>query len=484
MLRQTAPALVLPLAISLAGCSSGAGAGEPEASATIPAAYVEAKSAPQEDSFYPAVGDPGVDALHYDLDLAWDADQRELTGTATITLRATADADHLQLDFAAPLEVRSAELDGEKVKSSHEGKDLLIAAEVEKDGVHELVLAYSGKPGPVPSPSKRDDMAGGLGWTVTETGEVWTMQEPYGAYSWYPVNDHPSDKALYDFTLRVPEKWVGVANGVLTSRTKKGGQTITEWHLDSPAAAYLVTVAIGDYVETKDESPSGVPVSVWTGPGDTESREALAAIPATLDWLEKRLGPYPFSSIGAVVVDSDSAMETQTMMTFGNSPYSRTGQVIAHELAHQWYGNQVTPLDWSDLWMNEGMALYLAEGLWFAEHGEFPLWDIVDNWRMSEPSLRRQAGPPGNPDRDEFAASVVYVAPALMWHELRRRIGAVTFDRMVRAWPASQADGSANREEYLAWIEEQTGQELTAFFDEWLMSAKSPTAAQPQGNQP
>ena len=161
-----------------------------------------AVSRPVEDSVYPHVGDPRVDALHYRLDLTWDPEARELTGEATITFRATRRARAFQLDLGAPLDVTGATLDGETVRTVHRGKDLVVRAPVVADQRYELVVAYDGSPRPTPAPTTRQDFSS-TGFTVTETGEVWTMQEPFGAFTWYPVNDQPADKALYDVTVRI-----------------------------------------------------------------------------------------------------------------------------------------------------------------------------------------------------------------------------------------------------------------------------------------
>src|SRR5262249_25144839 len=145
-----------------------------------------AQSDPVEDSVYPDVGDPGVDALHYDLDLSWTPTTKTLDGDATIELRSAADADHLQLDLGHPLQVQSVELDGGAVKFDHTGKDLVVRAPVHKDQRYALEVDYSGTPEPTPAPTARDDFSTS-GWTITPDGETWTMQEPYGAFTWYPV---------------------------------------------------------------------------------------------------------------------------------------------------------------------------------------------------------------------------------------------------------------------------------------------------------
>jgi aminopeptidase N len=242
------------------------------------------------------------------------------------------------------------------VEFRERGKDLVVAAPVRTGDRHTLEVRYRGTPKPVAAPTTRDDFST-IGWAITDDGETWTMQEPFGAYSWYAVNDHPSDKALYDFTLTTRSPWVGVANGRLQSRRESGGSTVTAWHLDEPAASYLVTVAFGDFTMTRDRSKSGVPMTYWTPRGDASALRSVQVAGEELGWIEDRLGPYPFSSLGLVVVDSNSGMETQTMITLGTTDYTLSPSVVVHEMIHQWYGDQVTPRDWRDVWMNEGMAM-------------------------------------------------------------------------------------------------------------------------------
>jgi aminopeptidase N len=475
-LATAAGCLVLAACGGASWQPAGPGRGEPTSSPSNSAAAGDlaiARNDTRADSVYPEVGDPLVDALHYDLDLTWTPEEERLAATETLTFRATADAPQIPLDFNEELAISRATVDGSPAEVTVEGNDLTVAHPVTADRRYELVLEYAGTPATAPAPSSRSDFSDGLGWNVTDDGETWTLQEPYGAFTWYAANDHPSDKALYDFTLTVPAPWAGVANGVLTSSTTEDGQSVTTWHLAEPASSYLVTVAFGDFQHTDLESPSGVPIQVWTDadgdalPGDTGST------PEAIDWLERILGPYPFDSFGILVVDNESGMETQTMVTLGDTPYSLSAAVIVHEAAHHWYGDTVSPADWSDVWMNEGMAMYL-QGMWEAEQEGVPIARKMDEWAAFEPDLRAAAGPPGAFDPAQFGDGNIYYGPALMWHELRERIGEQRFFTMLREWPAAQANDTADRTEYLTWIEETTGEELSAFFDDWLLDRTTP----------
>jgi aminopeptidase N len=122
-------------------------------------------------------------------------------------------------------------------------------------------------------------------------------------------------------------------------------------------------------------------------------------------WNEKRLGPYPFDSLGILVVDSESGMETQTMITLGDTAYTLSPEVIEHELTHQWYGNLVSPTDWRDVWMNEGMTMFI-QGAYEADQDGISIDAKLDSWALQEQQSRRISGPPGRFDSEEFGESL------------------------------------------------------------------------------
>ena len=499
-LRPAPAALALGLSLALlAGCSGdttgpdelGAppSAAEPaDTASTAPASApvvtepVEqdldlAVSAPVEDSVYPDVGDPRVDALHYDLDLTWEPGPERLTGRAVLTFRAARTAPRFQLDLGAPLTLGEVTLDGEPVRVSRLGKDLVVRAPIEQDQRYELAVDYAGTPEPAPAPTTRSDFSS-TGFTITSSGEVWTMQEPYGAYTWYPVNDQPADKALYDITVHAPPKWTGIANGELTALATDEDGTTTSWQLDEPASSYLVTLAIGDYTHSSNTSAGGLRVDYWTPRGMTRPLDSIQTAAATVDWVEGRLGDYPFDSLGLVVTDSQSAMETQTMVTLGNNDYVLSPQVVAHEIVHQWYGDQVSPSDWRDVWLNEGMTM-LLQWTYEDEHDIRPLRESLRNARGVDQQLRDQYGPPGAYDPDQFGSSNIYYTPALMWNELRTDLGEDEFYRIARSWLVDNDNTSVSRDQVYDHWEAETGRELSTFFDRWITGRRTPAPGVP-----
>ena len=484
-------AALVAVAVLAAGCSGGdddasertTGAGttgsSPAGPSASPAPDLDAAlSTPVEDSFYPDVGDPGVDALHYDLKLDWAPTRRRLSGTATITLRATADADRLRLDLGPRMRPSAVALDGRDVPFTHPGKDLLVEAAVTAEEQHELVVEYAGRPGPVPAPTRRSDFSV-TGITVTDAGELWTMQEPFGAYSWYPVNDQPADKALYDVSITTDAPFRGVANGELVDTSTADGRTTTRWHLDSPASSYLTTIAVGDYRHDSGTTGSGLTVDYWVPRGMPRVLSRLRKAPRTVDWIEERLGPYPFSTLGLVVTDSESAMETQTMITLGTNAYVLSEPVIMHEIAHQWYGDLVSPSDWRDVWLNEGMTMYL-QGRYEADLAGLPASEALASYEQACRASLAEAGPPGDYDRGSFGAGNIYYCPALMWDELRKRLGEDEFWAVARSWLEENAGTSVGREQLYDHWEDATGLELSSFFDSWIIGETMPEVSPEQ----
>jgi aminopeptidase N len=472
LLRSTAVAVGAAIAtlVSVLGASPSVGAPSVE-----DGPYDAGLSTPQEDSYYPAKGDPGVDALHYDLRLNWHPARRLLRARAVIDLRATQDADRLRLDLGRTLQVRAVRVDGSAVPFTHERKTLLVLAPVSADGRYRVTIRYQGRPRPVPAPSYRGDMVDGLGWHTERDGQVWAMQEPFGAFTWYPVNDQPSDKALYDVRITAPRPFVGVSNGRLVDRADTERRTSRAFADADPVASYLMTVAIGPYRRHTQTGPHGLPITYWVPRGHRELLRPLRRTPGSIRFLESMFGPYPFDRAGVVVVPADSAMETQTMVTLGRSYYARgprgVRETVLHELAHAWYGDTITPRDWSDLWMNEGMAMY-AEMRWTVARG----WQTWRQWRgeFTDPFWRSAFGPPGAYDRRDFGQVNVYYCTAAMWDALRTKVGNQRFAELIADWPQQHRDDNASRAELVAWFEAETGLELSDFFHRWLTARRNP----------
>jgi aminopeptidase N len=311
------------------------------------------------------------------------------------------------------------------------------------------------------------------------------MQEPYGAFTWYPVTDQPSDEALYDIAVTVPSGWSGIANGELVKTTKSKSGVTFLWRSEDPVASYLTTLAIGKYKKITDTGPHGLPLTYWLREGEDEKFESVVRrTPELLSWLENRYGPYPFSSGGVVMVASNSAMETQQMVTMGaeiangltdpEQVDAYMAEVLLHEYSHQWFGDAVTPRDWRGVWLSEGFAMY-TEGEWVVDEGFVSRSRFVEYLREDDRRSRSEAGPPGNWKADHFAENNIYVGPALMLHAMRERLGDDGLNKLARDWVQTQLNKPVDRETFTAFVRaHEADQDFTALINRWLDSPSTP----------
>ena len=318
------------------------------------------------DPYFPALGNGGYDVQHYTLDLDVDMDAEEIAATATIEAEALHDLAQFNLDFTG-LAVTSVDVNGQPAEYGRVGGELIIrpAALIAEGAPFTVVVGYEGTPGegiPQAGPEFTS------GWAFYENG-VFVAGEPTGASNWYPVNEHPLDKATYRIVVTVEEPWVAAANGMLLEEIDEGEERTYIWEMDDPAAPYLVTVAIGEFDIETAESESGVPVRNYFAADVPETTRAeFDAQPRMIDYFVTIFGPYPFDAYGVVVHDRNFgfALETQTLSVFGRAFVNE--EVISHELAHQWFGNTVSLESWQDIWLNEGFATY-ASALWVEHDG-------------------------------------------------------------------------------------------------------------------
>ncbi|WP_432147533.1 M1 family metallopeptidase [Streptomyces sp. bgisy029] len=457
-LAPAATPVLLALVLLAAGCSGGV-EGTPGAVGL-------------RDPYFPGLGNGGYDVTHYGLELDVDPAANRLRGTATITARATQDLSAFHLDLAG-LDVESATVEGRPAAVNRAGRELTIrpGAAVEdrlsKGRTFTAVVRYSGAPQAI-----TDADGGKEGWLRTADGAV-ALGEPAGSMAWFPGNHHPSDKAAYDIEVTVPEKLTAVSNGELVARRTERGRTAYRWRTTEPMASYLATVAVGRFTTEQSRTPDGIRLFTAVDPESAAaSRDVLDEIPAVLAWSARKFGPYPFTSAGAIVEragDSAYALETQNRPVFPGPPDTA---LLVHELAHQWFGNSVTPATWRDLWLNEGFATY-AEWLWAADHDGVPVRESFDEAYADDANW---AFPPADPpDAADLFEPPVYGRGAMVVHRIRLAIDDdAAFFALVKGWTKAHRHGNATTDDFTAYVEKTTGQDLTALWDAWLYGESRP----------
>ncbi|WP_318208555.1 M1 family metallopeptidase [Streptomyces sp. SJL17-1] len=432
------------------------------------------------DPYFPRLGNGGYDVSHYALTLAYEPRTGRLDGTAEITARATQDLSAFNLDLAG-LTVDRASVDDAPAAVNRAGNELTLRPreEIREGAEFRTTVTYRGVPEPITDADGSEE-----GWLRTDDGAV-AVGEPAGSMTWFPGNHHPSDKAAYELTLTVPAGLEGLSNGVRTARrTAADGRVTTEWHTAEPMASYLATVAIGRY-ETATGVAKGVGDGVATGAPDsvpvlTAAERPIAdattllrgEIPEIIARQTRRFGPYPFSSAGAIVTEDGTlgyALETQTRPVFPAAAFDRT--TLVHELAHQWFGNSVSPASWRDLWLNEGFATY-AEWLYTEEYEHVPARTHFERALAQEANW---AFPPASPPTAEnLFDPPVYQRGAMVLHMLRETVGEKTFDEILRGWPAKYRHANASTDDFTAYAESVAGRDLDELWDVWLYGEEKP----------
>ncbi|MEV6492930.1 M1 family metallopeptidase, partial [Actinoplanes sp. NPDC051633] len=292
-----------------------------------------------------------------------------------------------------------------------------------------------------------------------------------------PVNDHPSDKATFRLRMSVPDGLSVLSNGVPGRTVKAAGRATWSWTEDKPMASYLSFVAIGKYrVETTQHKGKPMISAISESlPADGPADRSIGATGRVADYLETVFGPYPFDSYGGVVLDDERvgyALETQSRPVYGNVFFTggeNTG-VVAHELAHQWFGDSVALERWQDIWLNEGFATY-AEWLW-SEHQDLTTAESIFQRRYANFDWSK---PPGDPGPGDLFGEAVYQRGGMTVHALRKTIGDDAFFKLLKSWTAERAGGNATTQDFLAAAEKISGKDLDPFFQAWLFGGTKPT---------
>jgi aminopeptidase N len=426
-----------------------------------------------KDRLYPTIGNGGYDVDHYDLALDYRPRTQRLSGTATITARATQDLSRFTLDYAGP-SVSAVTVDGRPspVQRLRRTKKLRITPTVPvvAGATFTVAVTYAGRPRPTASAGPAE------GFIPTDTGAVVTS-EPVGSRTWFPSNDVPYDKATATLRMTVPKGLEVVGNGVLESRVPVPTGTTFTWVEDEPLSTYLLTANVGRFRISTSTGPGGIPIYDAVERSVARETKEAAGIAAQADVLavfSKRFGAYPFRTAGSTVFDEPQlgfALENQGRPTYSFAP---DPSIVAHELAHQWFGDAVGLRRWSDIWLNEGFATWAQ---WYYEarlKGYGPLRSRLRGvLRLRDREFWRVA--PGAPrDSQELFDEAVYVRGAATLEALRARIGDARFEVLLRRWYAEHRAAPATTGQFVALAEEVAGRDLTPFFRAWLFTHRKP----------
>ena len=442
---------------------------------------------------------------HVDLAIEVFPETQKLQGVATLTLATSAPQRRLLIDLDKNLPVSAISLDGTPLPQSSwsnpEGRlTIALPHPIAAGSRATMRIAYGG----TPHVAVRAPWDDGIVWSRTPEGKPWiaTTAEGYGCDLFWPCLDFPSgEPATVDLHITVPKGLSAPSNGVLQKvDTLAGGKTVWHWKARSPNP-YSVVLNIAPYVEMKGSYASRfgnvIPLHYWHLPGRESGAKGLfAEFAPTLDFFEANVGPYPWSDEKLGVVETPHlGMEHQTINAYGNN-YAKDATgfdwLFQHELAHEWFGNQMSAANWDDYWLHEGYGQYMQPlyGRWREGEARYAVMmekfrnqienkaPIVSGRIMTEEEVyeAEKGGPGGD----------IYVKGAWVLHTLRNTIGDKAFWEVTRRLVYGRPDPKpgnfqprfATTPEYVAIVNQVTGKDMTWFFQVYLREAALPELLQ------
>jgi aminopeptidase N len=433
------------------------------------------------DPYFPLEGNGGYDVKHYDLSFSYDPATDRLDGRNRIRAKAKQNLSRFDLDLQQ-LTVDSVDVDGRKARYRRDGQELVITP---KKGIRDgskftVVVRYGGVPETiVGSPVV---FGSPYGFIHTDDGSF-EGDEPNAASTWIPMNDHPSDKATWTFHVTVPAGLEVIANGRLVDRKETAKKSTWVWDEPYPMANYLATAGIGKWVFKNGTTPGGIknvtgvdPTLLEGNPDPNPVDFFFDTTSEATDLWDQTFGTYPFDSTGAIADNATFngqsigfSLETQTRPLYSAV---RSTSTIAHELAHQWFGDNVSVATWQHIWLNEGFATF-AQYLWDEHTGVRTAHEdlIRDYNRFPDSFWQLHIGDPG---RDTMFDNAVYRRGGMTLQALRETIGDPAFFRILRAWNVEHRYGNATTQQFIELSERISGQDLDQFFQNWLFTSGKP----------
>jgi len=428
--------------------------------------------------------DRRVDLLHLALDVTPDFKARTVAGTAMLTFKPIATPlEELRLDA---VELRVASVTSTEKLVAHQVTDreivLHFAPPVPVGKEARVTVKYSAEP------------RKGLYFRTPEMGyaetHLWTQGEPGEARYWFPSIDHPVEKFTSEVTCRVPAGMVALSNGrQVSAQPGAGGLVAFHWAQEKPHVTYLITLVAGQLKKIEDKHRD-IPLEFWTTPSD------IAAAPNSfrhtkhmMQFFEREIGVnYPWAKYGQAAVHdyhwggmentSLTTLNFRTLFTAETENLFSSDSLVAHELAHQWFGDLVTCKDWSHIWLNEGFATYY-DWLWQGDFGGtnetlHALYSaakgILANQNETRGIVWRKFGDP-----EEMFNYLAYPKGAWVLHMLRCQLGADLYRKCVRTYMDRHAYGSVETADLRKVIEELSGRSYERFFEQWVHGIGAPT---------
>jgi aminopeptidase N len=421
-------------------------------------------------------GDASIDVNYYKIDVTIDIKSKSIRGASTVAFTALDASSSFFLDLNNSHQIDSVVSDGKSLKYNHVSNRITIETNLTADQQQSVTVYYQGRPPSNNFGSFEFGTHGPQNFPV-----VWSLSEPYGAPDWWACKDNPNDKVdSSDVWITMPKEFVSVSNGKLMQTVDNGNLRTYQWQNRYPIAHYLISVACSNYTQYDDYfnySPAdSMLVSHFIYPEalTTSIKNQLDLTVPMLEFFSKTFGEYPFikEKYGHAQCGFGGGMEHQTVSSMGGF---NTG-LVAHELAHQWFGDYVTCKTWSDIWVNEGFATF-SEALYAESVGGETAYqqEIMENMGFAKEATGSIFVQNTNSINQIFNYRRTYAKGATVLHMLRGVLGDETFFKSLKNYLNQYQNSVASIRDFQAVVEQTSNQDLNYFFDEWLFGTGYPT---------
>ena len=421
-----------------------------------------------------------IDVISYRFEIDLNDTSNVIQGISEIEIAFRKDVDQFQLDLSynnaenTGMKVKHITEDGQEIPFLQEEDLISLAIPLAQKGTRRSYrIIYSGIPGDglIISKNKFGDR--------TFFGDNW----PNRGHHWLPLVDHPSDKAIVEFIVRAPDHYGVVSVGKKLSELKEAGQIISHWKTTVPLSTKLMVIGVSPFAVEEMQSQSGIPVSTWVYPQNQEEGfydYSIATKP--LDFFESYIAPYPYSKLANVQSKTVyGGMENASCIFYHERTV--TGKqaheiLFAHEIAHQWFGDAVSELDWHHIWLSEGFATYLTDIYIEQTYGrEAFVASMLDERGQVIRFARRRLAPivdTSLPVSTRLLNKNSYEKAGWVLHMLRYQIGDEQFQECVQIFYEKFKFKNALTEDFLEVVESVTGKQYDAFFHQWFYQPAHP----------
>lgn len=421
-----------------------------------------------------AESDSSIDVSYYKLNLTIDPAKQSLVASTTILFLPKKTVSTCYFSLTNSLTIDSIVIDTKKIAFQHQNGQVQLTLDKSYSANSKVtaIVYYQGKP-----PKNANEAFNFTTHGSTNFPVVWSLSEPFGAADWWVCKNDLSDKAdSSDVWITMPSAYVSVSNGILEKKETKGTQTTYRWKNRYPIADYLISIACTNYTEYTnhftDNQQNNLLITHFIYPENftqTIKNQLDETVPI-MAYLSEKFGIYPFmkEKYGHAQFGYGGGMEHQTCSSMG----AFDADLVAHEMAHQWFGDKVTCKTWEDIWVNEGFATY-AEMLYAETKGNY---NSYLDYYMKQAKLAKGTIAVQNTSsiNQIFSFERTYCKGAVVLHTLRRVVGDEVFFRILKNYLTTYAYKMASIRDFQQVAEKEYGRSLAAFFDAWLYGTGYP----------